>query len=68
MSAWKWALLCAWACLALLVVWMVTGSRGATCQERGGRQVFTGFMTINNMVGKVMVPTLVPQYRCEGGN
>lgn len=51
--------------LALACVWKFAPERGPSCEERGGRRVFAGFVTINNMVGKVMVPTLVPQYRCE---
>ncbi len=66
MSTGSCVLLAVCAGLVLCAVLVAISDRGATCEERGGRWVFSGFMTINNMVGKVMVPTLVPQYRCEG--
>lgn len=66
MSAGRCVLLAVWTGIVLCAVLVALSNRGATCEERGGEMVFSGFMTINNMVGKVMVPTLVPQYRCEG--
>jgi len=66
MTTSRWLLFVIVLAFVLGAVWYLSEHRGPSCEERGGKNVFTGFMSINNMVGKVMVPTLVPQYRCEG--
>lgn len=67
MTACRWVFSIVALAAVLGAVWYLNEHRGPSCEERGGRQVLSGFATINNMVGKVMVPTLVAQYRCEGG-
>ena len=66
MSAGRWLILSGTMAVVVGAIWWVNDRRGPSCEERGGKSALVGFATINNMVGKVMVPTLVAQYRCEG--
>ena len=66
MTAWRWVCSIIALAVVLSAAWKLNEHRGPSCEERGGKNVLVGFTTINNMVGKVMVPTIVPQYRCEG--
>lgn len=66
MSAGRWAVFAVAVAAVLAAVWLANDHRAPSCEERGGRQVFNGFVIVNNMIGKAMVPTLVPQYRCKG--
>lgn len=68
MSAGRWVVFAVAVAAVLAAVWWANDRRAPSCEERGGRRVFNGYLPIYNMVGKVLLPTLVPQYRCEGAD
>lgn len=51
--------------IAMICLLALAGcSNEPSCEERGGREVLTGYYNGFILVGKVMVPQVFPMYAC----
>jgi uncharacterized protein YraI len=51
--------------IAMICLLALAGcSNEPSCEERGGVEVRTGFITTYSMVGNVPVPIFIPRYTC----